>query len=366
MRGNFEEQYLRLPDEVLLAVMRKHQRYLPVMREGKLLPCFVAVANGSTLKVDSVRYGNEEVLRARYADAAFFYDADTKKRLDEFTPPLEYFTFQEQLGSVYDKVQRIAKLAPELCEMLGASAEETAIATRAAALCKSDLATQLVVELTSLQGQMGRHYARLSGEVDAVAAAIAEHYYPRFMGDKLPASLAGVAVGLADRLDTLVGLFTVGIRPSGAADPWGLRRAALGLVQLLVGKQISLALPEALSLAADLLPVPANDEALKEALDYINKRYRGYLLDGGFRFDMVDAVLAERSYDPYLAYSTLQAFGPWVQRTDWAELLDTYARCVRITRDQTVIYAADEARLTEPAAAGCTRPIASPRGASTP
>jgi glycyl-tRNA synthetase len=351
IRGTFDAQYLRLPDEVLLAVMRKHQRYLPVMRAGKLLPCFIAVANGSSLKVDSVRYGNEEVLRARYADAAFFYDADTKKRLDEFTPLLSTLTFQEQLGSVYDKVQRIAKLVPELCEMLGATTEETDAAMRAAALCKSDLATQLVVELTSLQGQMGRHYARLSGEPEAVAVAIAEHYYPRFMGDKLPASLAGVAVGLADRLDTLVGLFTVGIRPSGAADPWGLRRAALGLVQLLVGKQISLALPEALSLAAELLPVPVNDEALKEVLDYINKRYRGYLLDSGFRYDMVDVVLAERSYDPYLAYSTLQAFGPWVQRADWTELLDTYARCVRITRDQTVIYAPEETRLTEPSAA---------------
>jgi len=349
IRGAFEREYLRLPDEVLLAVMRKHQRYFPVVREGRLLPYFVVIANGAGLDVDAVRYGNEEVLRARYADAAFFYDADRKKPLEAFTPRLGTLTFQEQLGSVLDKVKRLERLAPELAQLLGASEAELCVAARAAALCKSDLATELVVELTSLQGKMGRHYAELSGEPKEVALAIEEHYLPQSAGGRLPTGVAGLALGLADRLDTLVGLFAVGIRPSGAADPWGLRRAALGVVQLLVGKQVSLALPEALSLAAEGLPVPAGEEVLREVMDFVTKRYRGYLLDSGFRYDMVDAVLAERGYDPYLAYRTLQAFGPWIEREDWGELLDTYARCVRITRDQEAIYAIDQRYLAEPA-----------------
>ena len=349
IRGTFDRDYLRLPDAVLLAVMHKHQRYLPVVRNDDLLPYFVAVANGSSLDIDAVRYGNEEVLRARYADAAYFYDADTKKQLEEFTPRLATLAFQEQLGSVLDKVKRLESLAPNLGELLDFSSEEIAVVARTAALCKSDLATQLVIELTSLQGQMGRHYAERAGEPKGVALAIEEHYLPRFMGDRLPESTVGIAVGLADRLDTLVGLFAVGIRPSGAADPWGLRRAALGLIQLLVGKEISLALPEALSLTAELLPVETDEGVLRDILEFVTRRYRGYLLDEGFRYDVVDAVLTERGYDPYLAHQTLEAFVPWVARQDWTEILDTFARCVRITRDQEAVYGVDELLLTESA-----------------
>jgi glycyl-tRNA synthetase len=349
IRGAFEEEYLRLPDQVLLAVMRKHQRYLPVVANGKLLPYFIAVANGATLDVDAVRYGNEEVLRARYADAAFFYDADAAKRLEEFTPQLDTLTFQERLGSMLDKVGRLERLVPELAEQVGLPPEETAAARRAAALCKSDLATQLVVELTSLQGIMGRHYAERSGETPEVARAVEEHYWPRYTGDRLPTAMPGLVVGLADRLDTLVGLFAVGVHPSGAADPWGLRRAALGVVQLLVGKGVSLALPEALSDAATLLPVEVGEDALREVLEYIAGRYRGYLIESGLRYDIVDAVLAERGYDPWLAYQSLQQLAAWVAREDWQALLDAYARCVRITRDQAERYAVDEALLAEPA-----------------
>ena len=346
IRGAFDESYLRLPDAVLLAVMRKHQRYLPVVREGHLLPCFIAVANGRTLDVDAVRAGNEAVLRARYADAGFFYDADTKRPLSEFTAGLSTLTFQEQVGSMLDKVERLSLLTPDLCELLGMDADATAAATRAAALCKSDLATQLVVELTALQGIMGRHYAERSGEPADVALAIAEHYLPRYVGDKLPTALPGVAVGLADRVDTLVALFAVGMRPSGAADPWGLRRAALGLLQLLVEKRISLALPEALSLAAERLPVEVTEEALRDVTDFITRRYQGYLRDLGYRYDLVDAVLAELSYDPYMALQALQTLAPRTERADWGALLDAYARCVRITRDQPARYAVDRRALT--------------------
>jgi glycyl-tRNA synthetase len=348
IRGHFAEEYLRLPGNVLLAVMRKHQRYLPVMRDGAMLPYFVAVANGASLDADAVRYGNEEVLRARYADAAYFYEADRKRRLDEFTPRLGTLTFQERLGSVLDKVQRLERLVPDLGELLNLRAEEVQVAARAAALSKSDLATQLVVELTSLQGQMGRHYATLDGEPEAVAQAIEEHYLPRYMGDRLPRSVAGTVVSLADRLDTLVGLFAVGIRPSGAADPWGLRRAALGLVQLLVDGRISLILPEALSVTAEKLPVEVDEQVLRDVLEYITRRYEGYLADAGFRHDMVAAVLSERADNPYLAWQTLQAFGLWIERENWQQLLDAYARCVRITRDREP-YVINAELLQEPA-----------------
>ncbi|MBN1400310.1 MAG: glycine--tRNA ligase subunit beta, partial [Anaerolineae bacterium] len=348
--GSFDEAYLELPEMVLMAVMRKHQRYLPVLRHGEMLPYFVAIANGAGLDVDAVRLGNQEVLRARYADAAYFYAADTKRSLQAFTPRLSTLMFQERLGSMLDKVERLKRLVPDLGEMLGLDETELATARRAAALCKSDLATQLVVELTSLQGQMGRHYAELSGETPEVAQAIEEHYLPGFMGDRLPESLPGTVLGLADRLDTLVGLFAVGIRPRGAADPWGLRRAAFGLVQLLVEKGLSLALPEALSLAAEVLPVEANGQVLGEVYEYVLRRYRGYLLDRGYRYDLVDAVLNERGYDPYLAYETLNALTRWVARDDWQELLDSYARCVRITRDQAGVHPIQPDRFVEPAA----------------
>ncbi|MFP3896915.1 MAG: glycine--tRNA ligase subunit beta [Anaerolineales bacterium] len=346
--GDFDRQYLRLPDIVLLAVMREHQRYLPVTgEEGNLLPYFIAVANGGNLDVEAVRHGNEEVLRARYDDAVYFYDADTETPLEEFTPLLETLTFQEDLGSVLDKVRRLEGLVPELARMLDCSEREIAVASRAASLCKSDLATQLVIEFTSLQGQMGHHYAQLSGEDEAVALAIEEHYLPRFMGDRLPRGRAALAIGLADRLDTLVGLFAVGIRPSGAADPWGLRRTALGLLELLVEKGISLSLPQALLLAAEGLPVSVDDQLLKKVKEYILRRYRGYLMDEGFRYDMIDAILNARGHDPYLAYHSLQEFAPWAAREDWQELLDSYSRCVRITRDLEETLPVDPDRLVE-------------------
>jgi len=347
IRGSFEDEYLKLPDEVLLAVMRQHQRYLPVLQDGKLMPYFVAVANGTSFDIDAVRRGNEQVLQARYADAAYFYHQDTQMPLGAHTSRLATLTFQEQLGSVLDKVKRLERLVPDLCEMLDLSADERATALRAVSLCKSDLVTKLVIEMTSLQGQMGRHYAELAGESSEVAEAIAEHYLPRFMGDGLPKEMAGVTVGLADRLDTLVGLFAVGIRPSGGADPWGLRRAALGLIQLLVGKDLSLSVPQALSLAAEQMPVQADEQVLDEVFDYIKRRYRGWLLDSGFRYDMVDAVLAERAYDPVLAKHTLEDFVPWVQRDDWERMLDNYARCVRITRDLETVCPVDEKRFAE-------------------
>ncbi|MBM4431311.1 MAG: glycine--tRNA ligase subunit beta, partial [Chloroflexi bacterium] len=195
--GKFGEEYLQLPQEVLIAAMKKHQRYFPVVKDGRLLPYFVVVANGSFAHLNWVRHGNEEVLRARYADAAFFYRADTSKKLEDFLPRLHTLTFQERLGSVLDKVKRLERLVPQLAERIGATEADRKVALRAAHLAKADLATQMVVELTALQGIIGGKYAGLSGETPEVAQAIAEHYLPRGAADALPATIPGVLVGLA-------------------------------------------------------------------------------------------------------------------------------------------------------------------------
>ncbi len=347
--GVFDEAYLRLPDAVLLAVMRKHQRYLPVVREGKLLPYFIAIANGANLDQEVVREGNQEVLRARYADASYFYDADTRVPLEQFTPKLATLTFHERLGSVLDKVHRLEALAPALAELLGLDEAQQRTTQRAAALCKSDLATQLVVELTSLQGIMGAHYARLSGEPEAVAQAIEEHYWPRYASDRLPESPVGIALGLADRLDSLVGLFAVGIRPSGAADPWGLRRAALGILQVLVEKGLSLSLSQAFALAASQQPVSVTPEALAELSEFMQRRLEGYLREAGYRYDAVAAVLAAQGDDPAAARRALDDLTPWLARDDWETLLDNYARCVRITRNLETRYTLAPEQFIEPA-----------------
>jgi len=367
MRGVFDEAFLSLPQDVLVTVMRKHQRYFPLVGswgtgklvDGKagvqlanlptLLPYFIAVRNGDDQHLDVVRHGNEEVLRARFADAAFFYQADVKKPPEDYLPRLDTLTFQEKLGSVGDKVRRLEQLVRPIGEMLDLPADEMAVAARAVHLAKADLVTQMVVELTSLQGIMGEHYARVAGESPVVATAIREHYLPRFAGDALAETLPGVAIGLADRLDSMVGLFAIGLKPTGTADPFGLRRAALGVVQTLVGREMRFDLRAGLHAAAELQPVPVSEENLADALDFIVGRLRVMLREMGHRYDVVDAVLDERGYDPCLAAQTVADLGAWVARDDWMVLLNAYARCVRIVRDQPQIYPLHPAAFVEEA-----------------
>jgi glycyl-tRNA synthetase len=351
--GEFESEYLALPQDVLITVMKKHQRYFPVVQaeSGKLMPYFITVRNGDDLHLDIVREGNEDVLRARFADAKFFYEHDTRQPLEAFLPRLDTLTFQEQLGSMLDKSKRLEKLVPAVGRALGLDQGEKAVARRAAHLCKADLATQLVVELTSLQGLMGRQYARLSGEDEAVATAIFEHYLPRSADDALPRSKPGLALGLADRLDSLVGLFGVGLAPSGSADPYGLRRAALGVVQNLIEHRVALPLRPLLVEAAALMPVEIAEQALDDVAEFVAERLRGWLRDRGFRYDVVDAVLAERGDDPYSAYRTVAQLAMWVERDDWMDLLNAYGRCIRIVRDQKERFAFEPDLDPEPATA---------------
>ncbi len=347
--GHFEERYLSLPAPVLVAVMKKHQRYFPVYQDEHLLPYFVAVRNGDAKHLDVVRHGNEEVIRARFADADFFYREDVKQPLEAYVPRLDTLTFQEQLGSMLDKTHRLEKLAPQLADLVGLTDEDARIARRAAQLCKADLATQMVVEMTSLQGVMGREYALQSGEEEAVAQAIFEHYLPRSAGDDVPQTTPGLVVGLANRLDSLMGLFAVGLAPTGSSDPYHLRRDALGLIQNLLAHRISFSVDEGLAAAARLLPVTAVEDVQAEALAFVIERLRGVLREEGFDYDVVDAVLAARGDDPYRARQSVEQLSRWVAREDWGRILDNYARCVRITRDIGERFELDRAHFVQPA-----------------
>ncbi|MEA3339564.1 MAG: glycine--tRNA ligase subunit beta [Chloroflexota bacterium] len=348
--GHFEEEYLKLPAAVLIAVMKKHQRYFPVVDgEGNLLPYFVVVRNGGDEHLDVVRRGNERVIRARFADADYFYREDTQRPLEDFLPRLNTLTFQEQLGSMLDKSQRLEKLALQLAEMVGLSDAETKIAQRAAHLCKADLATQMVVEMTSLQGVIGREYALKSGEEPAVAETVFEHYLPRSAGDAPPQTRPGLVVGLANRLDSLAGLFAVGLAPTGSSDPYHLRRDALGIVQNLIAHTLSFSVQEGLAAAARLLPVEVSEDTLAAALDFVVERLRARLREQDFRYDVVDSVLAARGDDPFRAHQAVEELSRWIARDDWARILDNYARCVRITRKFKKRFPLDPAHFAQPA-----------------
>jgi len=370
LRGEFSPEYLTLPSAVLITAMKKHQRYFPVcetMRQREtgnggddswpvahysLRPYFITVRNGDTTNQHGVRHGYEEVLRARFADAAFFFEADTRQPLEDFLPRLDTLVFQEQLGSMLDKVKRLEGLVPTLADRLDLSGEERDTALRAAHLCKADLATQMVVEFTSLQGVVGREYALRSGESEAVAEAILEHYLPRFAGDMLPQTKPGLLLSLTDRLDSLLGLFTAGLAPSGSADPYGLRRAALGLIQVLAEQKMDFDLQQGLALVAAQLSIGASSTAQGEALTFIKGRLEGWLREQGYRYDLVAAVLAERGHNPHRAAQTVKGFAPWVEREDWMDILNSYARCVRIVREFEETFPLNPALLVEPATKG--------------
>ncbi len=331
--GSFEEKYLDLPMPVLIGVMKKHQRYFNVMRNGQLLPHFVTVANAKALKdPDTVIAGNEGVIRARYADAAYFYRQDNSRKLESYTERLGTLTFHAELGSMLDKVHRLEKLAPEIAAMLSASAEQLQTVQRAAALCKSDLVTSMVVEMTSLQGIMGEIYANNSGESDAVAMAIREHYLPRFAGDATPESLPGLALSLADKLDSIVGLFAAGAMPTGSADPFGLRRAALGVVNNLMAAGVDFDLDAAIIASAQHQPIAVNQRTMDDVRDFLARRLQGVLLDEGYAHDIVEAVLASRGNNPTAAKRACIALTQALAAETWAEAFTAYARCARITR----------------------------------
>lgn len=332
-RGGFDAKYLELPRAALVTVMRKHQRYFALEDpQGRLMNHFIGVRNGDGQHLDQVIRGNEHVIGARFADARFFYQADLKKSLKDHLPRLGTLTFQTDLGSMLEKSQRVAETIEDLGIRLGFAAADIDIAQQAAPLAKADLATNMVVEMTSLQGIMGREYALQEGLPPAVAQAIFEHWLPRGAGDALPASDAGRLLAIADKLDSLLGLFAVGLAPKSTSDPYGLRRMALGVLQILAERDIAVDLRPAIDRVADSQPVKAAPAIKRQVLDFMQARLAAWLGDDyASKPDVIKAVLKEQAHNPAGAVRGVKELSQWVERGDWEEILDSFARCARMT-----------------------------------
>jgi len=295
--GTFDPSFLNIPQEVLITSMREHQRYFPVLdKDGKLLPYFVTVRNGDRTSIEQVAKGNEKVLRARLSDAKFFYAEDQKLAIPDALAKLETIVYHEELGTVADKVRRIQITTSKLSHALALEPQTADDAARTAAICKFDLVTQMVYEFPELQGIMGEDYARKAGERENVAKAINEHYQPRFAGDRAPASLAGAVVSIADKIDTIVGCFSIGIIPTGSQDPYALRRQAAGIVQIVLAHGLKLPLGTLFDLALEVHGAkPMKREAAeirKDLYEFFGLRVKNVLSDQGVRYDVVDAVMA--------------------------------------------------------------------------
>ncbi|MFD2369700.1 glycine--tRNA ligase subunit beta [Brevibacillus sp. GCM10020057] len=303
--GTFEEEFLSIPREVLVTSMREHQRYFPVENaEGKLLNHFVTVRNGDARALENVAKGNEKVLRARLSDARFFYVEDQKLPIENCLKRLETIVFHEELGTIGDKVRRVRKTAAQIAEKLGVSQEEAKQVDRIAQIAKFDLVTNMVGEFPELQGIMGADYARKAGESDIVANGVFEHYLPRFAGDMTPKSAQGAIVSLADKLDTITGIFSIGIVPTGSQDPYGLRRMAAGIVTILLERGWQLSLEQLWDAALETYAAQGVNkrtaaEVKKDLVDFFALRLKNVLQENGVRYDVVDAVLsAELSFVP--------------------------------------------------------------------
>jgi glycyl-tRNA synthetase beta chain len=338
--GGFEPRFLELPPEVLVATLQDHQRYFPIRgKGGTLMPRFIAVANLDSKDADQVRAGNERVVRPRLADAAFFYAADRKETLDSRRAALGAVTFQAQLGSLADKSSRVTALAGQIARVAG---QDPAPAQRAAQLAKCDLLTAMVGEFPELQGVMGRYYALQDGEPSEVATALSEQYMPRFAGDALPSTGAGLSVAVADKLDTLVGIFAIGQKPTGAKDPYGLRRAALGVLRILIETGIALDLRELIrsaldSVTADVVRLggkPPADALADEIYGYMMERLRAWYLESGrgVTTEMFDAVLDTRPASPLDFDDRLRALASFLKLPDAAGLTAANKRIANILR----------------------------------
>jgi len=362
--GHFERRFLALPREVVIATVQDHQRYFPVEHpDGSLSDAFITVANLESRDPVKVREGNERVVRPRLSDAAFFWDQDRRLTLDEHAARLGGVTFQAKLGSYADKGARVARLAAWIGERTHAGT----LVARAAALAKADLMTAMVGEFPELQGTMGRHYAAAQGEAAEVCVALEEQYLPRFAGDALPATPTGIALGLADKLDTLVGIFAIEQRPTGSKDPFALRRAALGVLRILLERHIELDLPAVLDVAAAMQPV-SRPAAAGEVQEFIAERLRGLILErgDGTTPEMLDAVLAVRPASPLDALARLDALRAFLQLPDAAVLAAANKRIANLLRkappgtastlDPARFVVAAEAAL-HAALAGATPPV---------
>ncbi|MCG8520250.1 MAG: glycine--tRNA ligase subunit beta [Pseudomonadales bacterium] len=294
--GRFEERFLEVPAEALISSMEEHQKYFHVVDDNdRMLPLFITVANLESKDPAQVVSGNEKVIRPRLSDAAFFYETDRKTRLEDRVEQLKPIVFQEKLGSLYDKSVRVAALARKIADAIGS---DPALAERAAMLAKTDLVTEMVLEFTDLQGIMGQYYAEHDGEQADVAKALNEQYMPRYAGDDLPTTLTGCAVALADRIDSLVGLFGINQPPSGTRDPFGLRRASLGVLRIIIERALPLDLQTCCEWAAENFTVLSEQKVATTVVDYMLERFRAHYDEQGIGAEVYLAVHARRPTRP--------------------------------------------------------------------
>ncbi|REK77398.1 glycine--tRNA ligase subunit beta [Paenibacillus paeoniae] len=314
--GTFDPSFLQIPQEVLVTSMREHQRYFPVLDEqGKLLPYFVTVRNGDLRSIELVAKGNEKVLRARLSDAKFFYEEDHKLSIERANGKLESIVYHEELGTVADKVRRITAVSETIASKLDIDQSAAVHISRAAAVCKFDLVSQMVYEFPELQGIMGEDYARKLGESEQVAKAINEHYQPRYSGDAVPSEMTGAIVSLADKIDTIVGCFSIGIIPTGSQDPYALRRQAAGIVNILLAFDFKLQLSELYDIALDVHKQRglkrSEADVRKELNDFFALRVKNWLTEQGYRYDIVDAVMTAGIDDLVQTANRASAVAAW-------------------------------------------------------
>ena len=331
--GGFDRGFLTLPKEVLVNSMREHQRYFALIdKNGTLFPNFITISNTKAEDMEVVRAGNERVLRARLSDAKFFFEEDMKRKLADRVDDLKKVLFQEKLGTTWEKVQRIIGLAEYIAGSFYNDAAVTDTAKRAAYLCKADLVTGMVYEFPNLQGIMGGEYARRTGEKEEVARAIVEHYMPRFSGDDVPSTPAGIAVSVADKIDTIAGIFSVGKAPTGSEDPYALRRQALGIIAIIYKGRIRTSLKALIAKAVGQLSVPEGGREKLEGdiLDFFRLRVSNQLTSEGYQFDIVDAVLAREFDDIIDVRERVEALSRFRDMGEFLPFMSAFKRVANI------------------------------------
>lgn len=336
--GRIKEEYLSLPKDVIITPMKEQLRFFPVVNDkGILLPYFITVRNGNEDHIDIVRKGNEKVLGARLEDAKFFYYDDIERPLEDYVELLKTIVFQEELGTLYDKTTRVQKLAKKAGVYLEVGGETKKNVSRAAYLSKADLATKMVNEFTELQGKMGMEYAKQSGENEIVSTSIYEQYLPRYAGDELPTTTSGALLSIADKLDTITGIFAIGIQPTGSQDPYGLRRQALGVINIILDKKWNLNLEELVDFA---LYVYVEDNNLvfdyknvkAEIMNFIQGRVKNLLIDMGIRYDIVEGVISIGINDIYDLKVRAHKLNDYLNKEGLSDVLFAFNRVATLAK----------------------------------
>ena len=331
--GKFDEEFLALPKEAVITPMKEHQRYFPLFDDkGNLLPKFITVRNGNDKNLDVIAHGNARVLRARLSDANFFFTEDRKIKLAVRLEKLKTVVFQDGLGTMYNKVERIQDLAVKFAQLAGYT--DLDIVKHTAHLAKADLATGMVYEFTELQGIMGREYAKLEGEPELVYEGIFEHYLPRFAGDMLPTTPTGLFVGLADKIDNIVATFSRGLIPTGSQDPYALRRQALGIVNILANSEYNLSLDKVLVAGCEALNITGEKQAalVKQISEFFNLRVKNMLVEQGLRYDLVDAILAMQLTDMKDVLARAKAIKEFANTDEFASTVQAFVRVSNLSK----------------------------------